>query len=104
MAEKKAGEEAAAAFRAYVDSMISSGAVQDIPDEVLQSVMTAAVKAYAAKVEKTETDFDPFDARIVTATEGVTAACAMIRAVDLNMFDVALWFNRPGQGGPGRGG
>jgi len=76
--------------------MLAGNRAGDIPDEVLQQVMTAAVKAYAAKVEKEERDFDPFDKRIVSATEGVTAACAMIRAVDLNMFDVALWFNRPG--------
>jgi hypothetical protein len=23
------------------------------------------------------------------------AACGMIRAADLNMFDVAIWFHRP---------
>lgn len=96
MADQKAGAAVAAEFRTYIDQMISSGAVQDIPDDVLQSVMTSAVKAYAMKVEKTERDFDPFDARLITATEGATVACAMIRAVDLNMFDMALWFNRPG--------
>ena len=102
--EAKAGEDAAAAFRAYIDGMLSNYAAKDIPDDVLQSVMTSAVKAYAAKVESTEREFAPFDARLVTATEGATAACAMIRAVDLNMFDMALWFNRPGHDDGPRGG
>lgn len=90
------GTQAAADFSAWIHQALADNRAAEISDEVLQSVLTAAVKAYAAKVEKTERDFDPFDKRIVSATEGVTAACAMIRAVDLNMFDVALWFNRPG--------
>jgi hypothetical protein len=96
--DQKLGEDAAAAFRTYIDAMLSDYAAKDIPDEVLQSVMTSAVKAYAAKVESTEREFPPFDARLITATEGAVAACAMIRAVDLNMFDMALWFNRPRHG------
>ena len=31
----------------------------------------------------------------VTATETAVAACAMIRAADLNLFDIAMWFQRP---------
>jgi hypothetical protein len=31
----------------------------------------------------------------VTATETVVTACGLIRAADLNMFDVAIWFHRP---------
>ena len=30
----------------------------------------------------------------VTATETVVADCALIRAADLNLFDVAMWFHR----------
>lgn len=88
--------EGAAAFSEWINAMLAENRSAEVSDEILQQVMTAAVKAYATKVEKQERDFDPFDKRVVSATEGVTAACAMIRAVDLNMFDVALWFNRPG--------
>lgn len=90
------GAEAASAFSEWINAMLGENRSADIPDEVLQQVMTAAVKAYSAKVEKQERDFDPFDKHAVSATEGVIAACGMIRAVDLNMFDVALWYNRPG--------
>ena len=41
------------------------------------------------------TTFVPFPQHAVTATETVVTACAMIRAADLNMFDVAIWFHRP---------
>lgn len=87
-------KDASATFCDYISTMTAAGKVAEIPEETLRDVMTAAVKAYAAKVEKTEVEFSPIDARLVTATEGVTAACALIRAVDLNMFDVTLWFNR----------
>ena len=96
MSDQKAVADAAAAFASSVNALIQSGEVADIPDDVLSSVFTAAVKAYAARVDKTEREPQIFDTRLVNATEGVTAACAMIRAVDLNMFDVTLWYNRSG--------
>jgi hypothetical protein len=66
-----------------------------IPDALLQKVFAAAVKIYAAKIERRGDDVKPFRDGAVTATESVVAACALIRAADLNLFDVAMWFNRP---------
>ena len=40
-------------------------------------------------------DVVPFPQHAVTATETVVTACGIIRAADLNMFDVAIWFHRP---------
>ena len=57
--------------------------------------LTAAVKVYAAKVERRGHDVAPFPPHSVTATETVVTACGLIRAADLNMFDVAIWFHRP---------
>jgi hypothetical protein len=65
-----------------------------ITDARLQQVLAAAVKLYAAKFER-RGDLKPFRDGTVTATESVVAACALIRAADLNLFDVAMWFNRP---------
>lgn len=94
MSDDNKARDTSAAFCEYVNAMQQQGALADVPEDVLRDVMTAAVRAYAARVEKTEHEFAPVDARLVTATEAVTAACAVIRAVDLNMFDVTLWFNR----------
>jgi hypothetical protein len=66
-----------------------------ISDKALQQVLTAAVKLYAAKVERRGHDVAPFAQGTVTATETVVTACGLIRAADLNMFDVAIWFHRP---------
>ena len=74
---------------------LKRGAPDEISDRALQQVLTAAVKIYAAKVERRGHDVAPFTPKAVTATETVVAACGMIRAADLNMFDVAIWFHRP---------
>ena len=35
------------------------------------------------------------DAGRAVHAETVVTACAMIRAADLNLFDIAMWFQRP---------
>ena len=74
---------------------LKRGEPDAVSDKKLQQVLTAAVKLYAAKVERRGHDVAPFPADAVTATETVVAACGMIRAAGLNMFDVAIWFHRP---------
>jgi hypothetical protein len=85
----------AAAFGDAVTRTLRRGDVQAIPDDALRQVLTAAVKAYVAKAEAAEIEFAPFEPDAVTATEIAVAACAMIRAADLNPFDIAMWFGRP---------
>jgi len=85
----------AAEFCAKAREALKRGAPDAITDKTLQQVLTAAVKIYAAKVERRGHDVAPFTANAVTATETVVTACGMIRAADLNMFDVAIWFHRP---------
>jgi hypothetical protein len=82
-------------FCAAAHAALKRGEPDAISDKTLQQVLTAAVKVYAAKVERRGHDVVPFPQHAVTATETVVTACAMIRAADLNMFDVAIWFHRP---------
>ena len=84
-----------AGFDAAVRAALKRGEPDAISDRALQRNLTAAVKLYAAKVEKRGHDVAPFTPGTVTATETVVAACGLIRAADLNMFDVAIWFHRP---------
>jgi hypothetical protein len=86
---------AAADFCALARGALDRGEPDAIPDTTLQQVLTAAVKVYAAKVERRGHDVAPFAPGTVTATETVVTACGLIRAADLNMFDVAIWFHRP---------
>ena len=82
-------------FCAVARDALKRGNPDAIPDKTLQQVLTAAVKVYAAKVERRGHDVAPFAHGAVTATETVVTACGLIRAADLNMFDVAIWFHRP---------
>jgi hypothetical protein len=82
-------------FCAAARDALKRGEPDAISDKTLQQVLTAAVKVYAAKVERRGHEVVPFPQHAVTATETVVAACGMIRAADLNMFDVAIWFHRP---------
>ena|SRR5271165_6042848 len=82
-------------FCAAARNALKRGEPDAISDKALQQVLTAAVKVYAAKVERRGHDVAPFPPGTVTATETVVTACGLIRAADLNMFDVAIWFHRP---------
>jgi hypothetical protein len=82
-------------FCAAARDALKRGEPDAISDHTLQQVLTAAVKVYAAKVERRGHDVVPFPQHAVTATETVVTACGLIRAADLNMFDVAVWFHRP---------
>jgi hypothetical protein len=85
----------AADFGAAARAALRRGEPDAISDRELQQVLAAAVRVYAAKVERRGHEVAPYAQGAVTATETVVAACAMIRAADLNMFDVAIWFHRP---------
>jgi len=82
-------------FCAAARDALKRGEPDAVSDKTLQQMLSAAVKIYAAKVERRGHDVAPFPKDMVTATEAVVAACGMIRAADLNMFDVAIWFHRP---------
>ncbi|MGA8816835.1 MAG: hypothetical protein WB624_06050 [Xanthobacteraceae bacterium] len=89
------GRTKAADFCAAARDALKRGEPDAISDKALQQVLSAAVKVYAAKVERRGHDVAPYPQDAVTATETVVTACGMIRAADLNMFDVAIWFHRP---------
>jgi hypothetical protein len=91
----KSPDAKTADFCAAARDALKRGEPDAISDKTLQQVLTAAVKVYAAKVERRGHDVAPFPQHAVTATETVVTACGMIRAADLNMFDVAIWFHRP---------
>jgi hypothetical protein len=83
-----------ASFATMAADALKRGEPDAIPDELLRKTLAAAVKVYAAKAERRGGALAPFAEGTVTATESVVAACALIRAADLNMFDVAMWFHR----------
>ena len=84
----------AAAFCALAEDAIRNGKPDVVADEILQRVLSAAVRLYAAKWEDRPAELAPFGDRPVNATEAVTAICAIMRAADLNFFDLQMWYRR----------
>jgi len=85
---------AAASFSALANAAILRGEPDALPDESLHAVFAAALRVYVAKVERRGTAVMPFAHDAVTATEAIIAACGIVRAADLNPFDMAMWFHR----------
>ena len=83
-------------FCALAEEALRSARPEAIPDERLQRVFSAAVRLYAAKSEDRAQELAPFGDRPVNATEAVTAICAIMRAADLNFFDLQMWYRRGG--------
>ncbi len=86
--------EPVAAFCAAAEDAIKNGKPDLVADDVLQRVFSAAVRLYAAKWEDRAAELAPFGDRPVNATEAVTAICAIMRAADLNFFDLQMWYRR----------
>jgi hypothetical protein len=83
-----------ASFCASADDALKNGKPDAISDECLQRVLSAAVRLYAAKSEDRAQELAPFGDPPVNATEAVTAICAIMRAADLNFFDLQMWYRR----------
>jgi hypothetical protein len=78
---------------------LSEGTTGRISDETVQRLLTAGTKLFANKVEMEERYFLPFvSAEAATATDVVVTVSDMLRAVNLNTFDLAMWFRRPRPG------
>jgi hypothetical protein len=77
---------------------LRSGDLVAITDAELTEIMTLATRVYAAKSEAQGLTFEPVDATHVTATEIVVTVSGMLHAANLNLFDVAMWYRRPGYG------
>jgi hypothetical protein len=86
--------DSAAAFCAQAEDAIARGKPDLVPDEALQRAFSSAVRLYAAKWEERQQELPPFGDKPVNATEAVTAICAIMRAADLNFFDLQMWYRR----------
>jgi hypothetical protein len=80
-------------FSDLAEAALKRGDPDAISDQTLQAVLTAAVKIYAAKVER-HGDVKALSDNATTATEAIVTACGILRAADLNPFDLAMWFHR----------
>ena len=78
---------------------LEDGSTADVAPETVQKLLTAGAKLYCRKLTEEDDYFPPFRAEdVVTATEAVVSIAEMMRAADLNTFDLAMWMSRPHDG------
>jgi hypothetical protein len=91
-----AREALAAAEQALADEKTAG-----VPDEVVQQLLTAGTRLFARKIEVEQRYFMPIaDRDAVSATDAAVLMTEMMRAVDLNLFDLSMWASRPRDGEP----
>ena len=91
-------QPAAAAFDAAL-KVLNEGSSAEVSAETVQKLLTAGAKLYCRKLTEEDEYFPPFrEQDVVTATEAVVAIAEMMRAADLNTFDLSMWMSRPHSG------
>ena len=80
---------------AIAEAALRDGTTDKISDETVQKLLTAGSRLFANKTEMEDRNFLPFTStQTCTATDVVTVVSEMLRAVNLNVFDLAMWFRR----------
>lgn len=74
-----------------------ASAIAALSNEQLQQVLATAVKTYSERHEAGDR-FPPFadGSRTVTATDVCIAGTEMLRCVDLQLFEMAMWQSSSG--------
>jgi hypothetical protein len=89
--------ELAAAAKSFVgaaERALARRELAAISSDELARALTAAVRLYAAKSEAEGSVAPPVAADKITPTEVVLVVSEMLRAADLNLFDLAMWYRR----------
>ena len=71
---------------------IARGEASAVPEPLLAGALAALARLSAARSEQEPGLPVAHDA--LTATETVTIVSGLLRAADLNVFDLAMWFRR----------
>jgi hypothetical protein len=88
--------EAAATLAATAGTLLEQGRTGEADAKDIATVLGAVARLYSAKVERDGAVFPPVERDALTATETVTLVSELLRAADLNVFDLAMWFRRAG--------
>ena len=91
----KMAKEVSQIFKSALE-VLNDGDTESVSPETVQMLLAAGAKLYCKKLTDEDTYFPPFREKdVVTATEAVVAIAEMMRAADLNTFDLAMWMSRP---------
>jgi hypothetical protein len=84
----------AEALAALAEHALARGATDEIASADIERVLTAAMKLYGVKAEAEAVLPPPVSADKITPTEAVVVISELMRAVNLNLFDLSMWYRR----------
>jgi hypothetical protein len=87
--------EDAAVLHRVLDNVIATSPNVVLPDELLRKVFTAAVRQYSARYEQNLDDYlSPLIEDSVTASDVGSCCMEMLRAADMELFELTMWGSR----------
>lgn len=78
------------ALIARLEEVVAAGRTDALTQEESQRLVCAVVKLYAAKFEA-ESGFPAVPYASINATEAMLMATAVLKAANLNVFELGLW-------------
>lgn len=90
-------ETAAADVFRDANALVAGGEAARVSDEAVARLLTAAIRLYVAKSDGEERTFPPLAGEgreALTATELLSAASELLRALKLGPMELALWYRR----------
>ena len=85
---------ALAAAEAAAADLIAGGRAKEAPARQLATALAALLRLSVASRGEAGAAELPVERDALTATETVTIVSGLLRAADLNVFDLAMWFRR----------
>ena len=88
-------EAAAQEVSALAEQALAADSTRAISEQTIQQLLTAATRLFAHKTEHEQRYFLPLTNRdAVTPTEAAVLMTELMRAVNLNLFDLSMWAGR----------
>jgi hypothetical protein len=78
------------ALRSTVDRILGADDTSSVADGDVQKLMSTVVRLYAAKVDR-DGGFPAVASGSITATDAMVATSALLRGVNLEIFELGLW-------------
>jgi len=85
---------AAETLAVAADGLMALDRAGEVSDDDIATACGAVARVYGAKVERSGAASPPVKHGAVTATATVILVSELLRAADLNVFDLAMWFRR----------